>query len=619
MGHSQKINTVHLLMGLFIATITHAGTAEKPYTLERQITTIKINADKSSIETEEVTTRINTQNGAASVPDDELTYNSNKETLKILEAYTILPTGEHIPVAKNNIHTKDQASDSSHSEIDDTKVIVIIYPNIIVGSKTYYKAQRKVRVPVIKDHYDLRVTFDPHQRLDYFEYTIEYSPKLKLWIDVKNVKGGRLPDGKQGQLRYQYTYSQPTDLNDETDEVAYEDFAPYLHFTTYKEPLAFGRLFEKNANSKASVTKEIQALADHITLGITDDYQQAKAIYNWVSKEIRYVGDFIGDNDYTPHEASYILQKRFGDCKDHNTLLIALLKAKNIQASSALINLGNIFTLTKLGTPSPFNHVITYLPKWDIYVDSTIGYAPFGLLSSTELDKPTLLTALNKVGHTKKFSIENDKVINEVKLHIQTDGTIKGTSETIFTGTKDLLSRAIYLDFEENNKQKMVTNHLKSYGESGTGNLKPDDANNFTTPYKVNGEFTLDPVTNMPGSGALTIPVGLSKSIINARGRKTPEITISLPYICESYYLEENTSIDFPANVKVTKIPETVIFDENGITYHANYQLKDNTVKVKRSLAYDRPSVTCDSHDLDNWKVFHKVLKRDLRSQIVYE
>ena len=98
MGHSQKINTVHLLMGLFIATITHAGTAEKPYTLERQITTIKINADKSSIETEEVTTRINTQNGAASVPDDELTYNSNKETLKILEAYTILPTGEHIPV-----------------------------------------------------------------------------------------------------------------------------------------------------------------------------------------------------------------------------------------------------------------------------------------------------------------------------------------------------------------------------------------------------------------------------------------------------------------------------------------------------------------------------------------
>jgi hypothetical protein len=71
--------------------------------------------------------------------------------------------------------------------------------------------------------------------------------------------------------------------------------------------------------------------------------------------------------------------------------------------------------------------------------------------------------------------------------------------------------------------------------------------------------------------------------------------------------------------VKVTKIPDSVIFDENGITYNASYQLKGNAVSVKRNLAYNRPSIVCDSKDLDNWKVFHKILKRDLRSQIIYE
>ena len=96
------------------------------------------------------------------------------------------------------------------------------------------------------------------------------------------------------------------------------EFSPYLHVTTYQEPLAFGRVFESKAVPKATVDKDIQALPDKITLGITDDYLQANALYEWVSKEIRYVGDFIGENGYTPHDAAYILHRRFGDCKDHN-------------------------------------------------------------------------------------------------------------------------------------------------------------------------------------------------------------------------------------------------------------------------------------------------------------
>ena len=89
------------------------------------------------METEELTTLINTQNGATSAPDDDITYNASNETLTVLEAYTILPTGEHIPVPKHNIHTKDQTSDSNYSEIDDTKVDSIIYPKVTVGSRTY--------------------------------------------------------------------------------------------------------------------------------------------------------------------------------------------------------------------------------------------------------------------------------------------------------------------------------------------------------------------------------------------------------------------------------------------------------------------------------------------------
>jgi hypothetical protein len=463
------------------------------------------------------------------------------------------------------------------------------------------------------------MSFAPSRDYRYIEYNIEFPKSLKLFVDSRDVKGGKIAEGKNGQQRYQYTYTHPFSLSAEPTQIDTVDFSPYFHFSTYENPLAFGREIEKALQSKSNVSKEIQMMADKITAGITDDYEQAKALYNWVSKEIRYVGDFMGENDYAPHEASYVLHKRFGDCKDHNNLLITLLKAKNIKASSALIGIGDSFKLTKLGGSYPFDHIITYLPKWDLYVDSTIGLAPFGQLTNLELDKPTLLTALNIIGHTKKFSLAEEQIIDDTRMQIQADGIIKGTSETHFKGTKEITARNTFSGFEGEEKQKMVTEHLARYRESGTGTYTPSDVYDLNKPFTVSGTFTLDPISNIPGNGAITLPIGLSKGAITYKGEVRPEETAEFPFICQTYFLEENSKLAFPSNVKVTKIPASVSYAANGVNYQSQYTLKDNTVTAKRSLGVDRPSVICNSKDLENWKVFHKVLKHDLRSQIIYE
>ena len=618
-SHMTKINLSLFSLILLISTSAIARVTEPSFTTERAIFTYKINADATYELIEEVTTRINTQKTANDVPDDQLPYNAGKESIKVVEAYTILPTGEHIAVTKNNIHTRHQESSSSHSSIDDDKVIDIIYPQVTAGSKTYYKAITKIHKTTFKNQFSLLMSYDPTSDFRYVEYNIEFPKSLKVFVDSRDVKGGRLGDGKNGQVHYQFIYSHPYALSAEPYQIDSVDFAPFFHLSTYENPLAFGHEFEKASQSKSLVTKDIQALADKITLGITDDYQQAKAIYNWISKEIRYVGDFMGENDYASHEATYVLHKRFGDCKDHNNLLITLLKAKNIQAGSALIGAGNNYKLTKLGDSHPFDHVITYLPKWDLYADSTIGLAPFGQLSNVELDKPTVLTSLNKIGHTRKFAAADEQIIDESSMQIQADGTIKGTTETHFKGTKEIAARTNFSSFEGEEKQNTITDHLARYRESGTGTYTPGDVYDLNKPFTVSGTFTLDPISNIPGNGAITIPIGLSKGAINYKGEVRPDETAEFPFMCQSAYLEENTQLTFPSNVKVTKIPVSVAYVANGINYQTHYALKDNAVTVKRSLGVERPSVVCGSKDLENWKVFHKVLKHDLRSQIIYE
>ena len=614
-----KTNLSLLTLALLSSSVVMAQVIEPSFTIESAIHTYKINADATYELTEEVITRINTQQTANDSPDDQLPFDAGKESIKVIEAYTILPTGEHISVTKNNIHTRNAESSSRHSTINDDKVIDVIYPQVTAGSKTYIKTITKVHKATFKNQLSLLLSFAPSSDYRYIEYDIEFPKSLKLFVDSRDVKGGRIKDGKNGNQRYQYTYAHPFSLSAEPAQIDTVDFSPYIHFSTYENRLAFGREIEKALQSKANVSKEIQTMADKITEGITDDYQQAKALYNWVSKEIRYVGDFMGENDYAPHEASYVLHKRFGDCKDHNNLLITLLKAKNIQASSALIGIGDSFKLTTLGGSYPFDHIITYLPKWDLYADSTIGLAPFGQLSNVELDKPTVLTALNKIGHTKKFTAADEQIIDESSMQIQADGTIKGTTETHFKGTKEITARNTFSGFEGEEKQKIVTDHLARYRESGTGTYTPSDVYDLNKPFTVSGTFTLDPISNIPGNGAITIPIGLSKGAINYKGEVRPEETAEFPFRCQSAYFEENTQLTFPSNVKVSKIPVAVSYVANGINYQTHYTLKDNAVTVKRSLGIDRPSVVCGSKDLENWKVFHKVLKHDLRSQIIYE
>src|SRR5207237_6980278 len=57
--------------------------------------------------------------------------------------------------------------------------------------------------------------------------------------------------------------------------------------------------------------------------------------------------DLLGSG-WTPHEPSEIIKLRYGDCKDHATLMGALLAAKGIASEAVVVNAGNVYTLPQV-------------------------------------------------------------------------------------------------------------------------------------------------------------------------------------------------------------------------------------------------------------------------------
>ena len=66
----------------------------------------------------------------------------------------------------------------------------------------------------------------------------------------------------------------------------------------------------------------------------------------------------ISGGPLQPHAAAEVLANQYGDCKDKDTLLEALLHAKGFTTTPALIGAG-IAPVPEVPSPAVFNHVIT--------------------------------------------------------------------------------------------------------------------------------------------------------------------------------------------------------------------------------------------------------------------
>jgi transglutaminase-like putative cysteine protease len=138
-------------------------------------------------------------------------------------------------------------------------------------------------------------------------------------------------------------------------------FDPYpwvqlSEWTSWAEVASWAaRQFEPERAAAPAVKRK----ADEIAAGNSDVTARYLAALRFVQDEVRYFAFLLGPNSHRPHTPEWVLERRFGDCKDKVRLLVALLREMGIHAEPALVN-------SRLGpavlefAPSPlvFNHLI---------------------------------------------------------------------------------------------------------------------------------------------------------------------------------------------------------------------------------------------------------------------
>ena len=99
---------------------------------------------------------------------------------------------------------------------------------------------------------------------------------------------------------------------------------------------------------------------------MTDARARARRSTTSSSTGTRYVGLEFGIHGYKPYKVTQVLARRFGDCKDKASLMVALLREVGIDAELVLVRTrrgGRIDA--EPASLAVFDHAIVYVPKLD--------------------------------------------------------------------------------------------------------------------------------------------------------------------------------------------------------------------------------------------------------------
>lgn len=606
---------------LALVALASPASAERPYTpevtVERYVNTHDVRTDGSDRETREFVLRIETPQGISDEGAQRISYRGSIDEVESIEASTIKPDGTEIRVPESAIRTQDEDSDGGATEFSDTKYKVIVYPAVEVGGRVRYKVTINHRTTPFPKFFTDVYVFPAQWKWEYWEAVINVPASLPLYVEQRGIDGG-LESTQDGVNHYRFHYRGPAAKAPESGSVWVGDYAPIMYVSTYPDMIAVGKAYADAAAPMAKITNPIQSLANEVTRGRTDDVAKVKALDHWVTKNIRYVGVFLGHGGFIPHPADQVLANRYGDCKDHAILMQALLAAVGIQSSTALVSSGNAYTISNIGSFAPTNHAITYVPSLDLYVDSTDQFSHYGTLSFGVMDKPTVLTALGRLGRTPRMLASDNVNRAEISMVIKRDGTIEGKTSISVSGVFESDARSDRFYAQSTAEEQVVKGLLARFNETGTGSLDYPDPTVLDQSFWVKSSFRLDPVSNFPGPGALMIPVGLSPGGIANFGVHKPVEKRQWNYACISRTLEDRYRIDFPTNTTLGQLPKGVNYHDGGIQYHSSYELSGHFVVVHREIAIQHPHDVCTPQDNEAWKAFHPVLQRDLRSQVFY-
>lgn len=367
-------------------------------------------------------------------------------------------------------------------------------------------------------------------------------------------------------------------------------------------------------------TPELNALVQSMVLPSDSEMEKVRKVFYWVQDNIRYVAFEDGMRGLVPHKPSYVLEKRYGDCKDMASLIVGMLKAAGVKSYYTWIGTRDIpYRYTFIPSPLVDNHMIaTYIDADQNYffLDGTSNYTPLPYPSSMIQGKeafisfsPTRYEVKEVPGMQPNKNIKADSV--ELTIN---NGTLVGKGKVYLTGYQKI--EASY-DINKTVATKQKEN-VVSWVRKGSNKFFLDDyqithLSEKDSPLLLNYDFRVSDYVTYVGN-EIYVNLNLTKSFYNALITDERKAPVENDY---EFVMDDVYSLSIPEGYELEYLPPNTNHKGDLLSFDLTYHQSEKVITLHSKLVSSCLLISPDQFDA--WNQAIKELSAAYKESIIFK
>ena len=444
-----------------------------------------------------------------------------------------------------------------------------------------------------------------------FQPTIkeEGDRRVYLWKHA-NLKSDSDEDEKEKEKK------EEDDAEKEEDA---EEYRPQVQLSTFQSWDEVGQWYAGLQRDRIVPDEKIKVKAEEVIRGRTTEKEKARALYEYVAKNFRYVSLSLGQARYQPHAATDVMVNQYGDCKDKHTLLASMLSATGLQAYPVLINSRRKLD-ADVPSPGQFDHVISAIQLGSemMWADTTSEVAPVGLLAPQLRNKKALMIPIGGPARLETTPAEPPFLSSEI---VTVEGTIdelgKITARTrmVLRGDSEMYMRYMFRRTPKSNWKSLGFYLGIAGGVKGeVTDIKTSDPADLEKPFEI--EFNVSHNDFLDWSSkklkvSLPFPPLSISAFQNRKAGSKKPLELGPP-IDVSY----NLKLTFPSKYQA-RLPLPLKVTRDYGEYAADYKLQGQTIVGERKFRLRQREIPADR--LEDYRAFAAATRSDTAQTLSLE
>jgi transglutaminase-like putative cysteine protease len=474
-----------------------------------------------------------------------------------------------------------------------------------------YSLTPKQHASAYNGYFGELVLFAGRNPAQFKRYVLLAPAEQKIFVHAEKIAPARVTRKDNQQAFVWEAHSIPA-LSREPRSPGITEISPYLHVSSVGDWKQLGTWYADLVRPQFALDQALESELERIIKGLHSDREKIAAIQEFVLRRTHYVALEFGVYSYKPYPVSQIYARRFGDCKDKASLMIALLRAAGIEAEIALVrtrSLGDVATDT--ASIALFNHAIVYVPKYELWLDGTAEYAGHELPLE---DQGALALTVNLSGAAQVRHVPMSRAADNYTKHtihgeLSTQGVIHFSGSSTTRGEDapglrhDLAIREQQLDmFRRELAEVFPTVQVDSVAVHGTEELSRDVSVDFQ------GALNFFQQKRTVSLGSSWMPRSYVAALA-ATSTRTQDLILPSPWATE-----EEIHIALPEGAEVTSLPHDLNLNSNFGSIRLHYKKSGGEIVVQSHVQFEKARISMQEYPA--FRQFCTQVERSFRNEI---